>query len=314
MTEKVAVVITIKNDAQALTELLASLEQQTRRPDEVVLIVAQSVDGSLEVAQEWKPKGISVQILDVPAETTRSRARNLGVTSSTADVIVFTDAGCYPEKAWLEKLLVPLQHSAQLVSGLTLARANNAFERVQARFVLVDPDKIPLHPLPATRNMAITRKAWQKSGGFAEELNFGEDYALARSMQESGVVADLVPEAVVYWRPRGSLRQFFLMILRLTAGDIQSGFWRRGVLTMWLRYTVFLLVVILLFSAGRRLLIAAPLVLILYIAAKTVRLRLVQGTEILWVIPLQLSADAAVLGGTLLGLVWRTQRKENRTT
>lgn len=310
---KVSVVITVKHDPEGLAALLQALAQQTHPPEEVVITVAEPEENAparpsatYQVAKHWRPPATTtVQVLPIPENTTRAAGRNIGVAAAQHSIIAFTDAGCVPEPEWLEALLTPFAPptSTVLVSGFTWVKATSAWQAAQAPFVLVPFSRIPKHPLPATRNMAITKAVFLENHGFQTDLKYAEDYEFARRLAQHGIQAKFVPEARVNWQPRPDWASYVHMIYRLTLGDCQAHTWRRGHLTMWLRYG--LLVVLI---AGVRwlqdektaLLIGGG-VYVIYLIIKSSRFIHARPSSYLWTPLLQLGTDMAVLAGTLRG-------------
>jgi len=307
------VVLTIKDDADALERTLLALEAQTQVPEEVILAVADSQDKTTAVAKVFAQKHPFVTVLAV-GSATRSQGRNLAVQASHQEIIAFTDAGCLPEKNWLAELLKPFKDAdTDLVSGLTVVANTSSFTEAQGAFVLVPPEKIEPHPLPATRNMAIRKALFLQHQGFREELNFAEDYEFARRLRASGIQSEFAPKAVVAWEARPTMSTYFAMIVRLTQGDIQAGTWRRGHATMWLRYLGFLLVVLVVSATTNSLATAILVTSVIYfgyLLIKLSRFRFTRRASYFWAILLQVLTDLAVLLGSAQG-VWSRQRNRS---
>jgi len=308
-----AVIITVKNDAAALERTLLALQQQTRPPDEGVLAVAESQDGTKKVALAFAKKHPHWSVIPV-ASATRSLGRNLAVQATKQPLLAFTDAGCLPDKAWLENLLRPFSDpDCQVVSGLTLVQNDSPLAEAQGAFVLVPPEKIETHPLPATRNMAMRRSTFLQHKGFLAKLNFAEDFEFSRRLHRAGVLSVFAPEAIVFWEAPATPSRFFQMIYRLTLGDMQAGTWRKGHLTMWLRYLGFIALLAGLQTAGqnwRLSFLVTVFVYGCYLALKMLRFRFTRRASFFWAILLQVLADGAVLRGTLLGMLQRSRKKE----
>lgn len=309
---RTSVVVPVKNDAVALTELLRALSEQTKKPDEVVLIVTDSLDDSLVVAKKWRPPAIQVRVIS-QRSANRSQARNIGVARASGEVIIFTDAGCAPQNDWVENISKPFRDAkVNLVSGYTAGHWANPFEEAQVPFVLVPLEQIEVKPLPATRNMAIRRKTFLEAGGFREDLQFAEDFEFSRRLKVMGIVARFVPRARVAWRPRPSITSFFLMIARLTAGDVEAGIVRPGMVSMWLRYIFFIALIVISPKT-------ALLAYLAYLLFKLTRFRFQQTPAYFWAVTLQAVCDAAVLAGSLWGVLLRTflaihhQKRDNTT-
>jgi len=310
-TRSVAVVITVKNEAFSLPDLLTAFEQQTQLPDEVIITVAESSDRTLEIARQWKPVNIQLQV-EERKHLTRSQGRNLGVRLANCEIIVFTDAGCQPEQTWLEELVHPFHKKGiELVSGLTWVKANNAWEEAQAPFVLIPPTQIETNPLPATRNMAILKKSFLKFGGFQPNLNFAEDFEFARRLRSKNILAEFVPSAVVWWQPRTSFQDFFIMIQRLTIGDMQAHTWRLGHFSMVFRYVVFVLLPFFfaLWLSPFESLVLSISIYFFYLFVKTIRFSFLNWKSYLWAPLLQLLTDIAVLTGMTQLLLVKKQKE-----
>ena len=116
------------DDAERVTagveRLLRRLAAQTRplrSLDEVVL----THDG-LDAAQQARLRaaaGAPIRFVAVTPETGYYEAKNLGFDASTADVVVFGDADCWPDPAWLLRILAPFEAGdAAVVAGRTTYR------------------------------------------------------------------------------------------------------------------------------------------------------------------------------------------------
>jgi cellulose synthase/poly-beta-1,6-N-acetylglucosamine synthase-like glycosyltransferase len=305
----VSLILTVKDDSVALQETLHSLEEQTRFPDEVILVLAESQDNTAEVARDWQKSQRNVRVV-VKKYITRSQGRNLGAELAKHEILLFTDAGCLVEREWVKNISRPFSRSeVEFASGYTKGFQESAFQEAQAAFVLVPRNRIEQNPLPATRNMAIRKETFRKYRGFREDLNFAEDYEFARRLREAGIHAVFVADAEVSWKGRETLRDFFMMIVHLTRGDMLAGTWRNGHITMWARYLFFLGSFLLLWKvSGFSLALLGTMMLYgLYLGLKCSHFRFLQKESFRWAILFQVLADCAVLSGTAIGI-----RERNR--
>jgi len=314
---KNSLIVTVKNDADALRLLLKSIASQEVTPDEVVLTIApstQTEDTTLTVATSWKPRCIAVQIIELEPEATRSTGRNQGVAAAQGSLLLFTDAGCTLSPTWVKNILHAFSlPETKLVSGYSQSTNDTPQEEVQGAFTLVPRNAIERFPLPATRNMAVRREVFEKVGLFRDELNYAEDFEWARRARSLGMRSTFVPDATVRWRPRKSWSAFGQMIFSLTAGDMQARTWRLGHFTMWMRY-IFIIFTIWTFSKITSSLtlglLSGAVAWTLYIGLKMSRFRFSNSAAYLWVPLAQALADIAVLTGTLCGLyrLWKKQK------
>jgi cellulose synthase/poly-beta-1,6-N-acetylglucosamine synthase-like glycosyltransferase len=316
-TPTISLVVTVKNDPIGLMALMGQIAHQTRLPQEIIITIAGTATTTLAQLAPWQAQHPQIPVRAETVDTaTRSTGRNRGVALATGDIVVFTDAGCRPDKDWLQNLIQPfIEHPAtQLVSGYTAGDPHNVWETAQVPFVLVHLAEIPQHPLPATRNMAIRRSLFLEMGGFSPRLNYAEDFAFSRQLEAHQILSTFVPQAIVYWRPRPNLMAFFTMIRRLTAGDIQAGIVRPGLISLWVRYAVFGMITLMVWWAWHQVsyaLFILGIVLAVYLLAKLFRLKIytwpLSGATMI----IQLVCDVAVLVGSLWGLVAKITPPEN---
>jgi hypothetical protein len=72
---------------------------------------------------------------------------------------------------------------------------------------------------PSSRSMGFLRSAWEKVGGYPEELPTAEDTVFCERLREAGYDFALAPEAAVSWWPRSTYPRFFLQYARYAYGD-----------------------------------------------------------------------------------------------
>jgi glycosyltransferase involved in cell wall biosynthesis len=207
---KVAVVMTVRNDADGCAVTLASLLEQVRRPDEIVVVDGGSTDGTAQVLAAFAARFPQFRVIDAVGANIAT-GRNIGIRSTTSEVIALTDAGCRAEPHWLSSLIVPFEENVatQFVAGAYQIEAQSLLESVvglatmRGQLEPVDPASFN----PSARSMAFTKALWQRAGGFPEWLRYSEDTLFDLRLRALGAVPHFAPDAVVHWRPRSTLRQ-----------------------------------------------------------------------------------------------------------
>lgn len=222
----VAVVATVLNEAATVGELLASLEGQTRRPDEVVLVDGGSTDGTWQALRRAAAGDPRLRVLRERCNI--SRGRNLAIAASTAEVVAVTDAGVRLPPHWLEELLRPFAAGCppDVVGGFFHADARTTFEVALGATTLplaeeIDPERF----LPSSRSVALRRTAWERVGGYPEWLDYCEDLVFDLQLRCAGHRFTFNPRASVYFRPRSTWRAFFLQYYRYARGDAKARLW-----------------------------------------------------------------------------------------
>ena len=172
MAPRVAVIVPARDAGATLPRTLAALEAQRGAPE-------------FEVHVEHDERG------DGPA-----RARNAGVAATSAPLLAFTDADCFPEPDWLARGVAALE-DADLVQGAVLPeRPPGPFDRtVWVR---------DAHGLFETASLFVRRPLFDRLGGFESWLTppgggkeLGEDVLFGWLARRTGARVAFAPDAVV---------------------------------------------------------------------------------------------------------------------
>ena len=314
---RVSLVVTVLNEADSLARLLQSLAAQTRQPDEVVICDGGSTDGTVALLQA--ENRFPLQLLQHPRANI-SQGRNRAIESATGEIIAVTDAGVRLHPAWLERLSAPFESpEVQAVAGFFRPDPQTPFETAMGATVLPEPRDIqPERFLPSSRSVAFRRNAWRAVGGYPEWLDYCEDLVFDLRLRDLYGPFVLVPEALVYFRPRPTLRAFFWQYYRYARGDGKADLWR---IRHAIRYLTYLVAVPLIAAAGAAehpgwwalYAIAVPAML----WAPWRRLsrawsgcRRVQKLEAAaWVPIIRVTGDVAKMLGYPAGLLWRVRHR-----
>lgn len=205
----VSVVVTVRNDARGCALVLASLTEQTRSPAEIIVVDGGSTDGTLETVRDAAARDPRVRRIDAPGANI-ARGRNIGIAAATGEIIATTDAGCRAALDWLENLIEPFEQDpgVEFVAGFYRIEPHSLLEEVVGLATMrgqLDPvDAESFNP--SARSVAYRKSLWSRAGGLPEWLAFSEDTLFDHKVRRLGACWRFAPQAVVYWRPRGSLR------------------------------------------------------------------------------------------------------------
>lgn len=174
----------------------------------VVVVDDGSVDGSGEVAA-----AAGATVLRHEEAWGPAAARNTGWRAATTEFVAFLDSDCLPEPGWLEPLVGHLADPAVAIA-VPRVRAQGAgrlaaYEAVRGPLDL-GPDPGPVAPTapltyaPAAA-MVVRRSALERLGGFAEDLQVGEDVDLCWRAHDAGLRVRYEPAATVWHTVRPHL-------------------------------------------------------------------------------------------------------------
>ncbi len=238
---QISVIATILNEASSIGTLLTSLLEQTRLPDEVVLVDGGSIDGTWNHLEAFSTRApFPVQIISAPG-TNISQGRNIAIDQARGEIIASTDAGVRLSKEWLDNLVNPFEEAnpPDVVSGFFVAEPQSLFERALGAVTLPRKEEIDSSGFyPSSRSVAYRKKAWEKVGGYPEWLDYCEDLVFDFALEDAGFEFTFAPEAVVYFRPRSSLRGYIRQYYRYARGDGKADLWRYRHL---IRYSTYLI-------------------------------------------------------------------------
>ena len=314
---RVSVIATVLNEAGSLSGLLDSLAAQTRLPDEVVICDGGSADGTLPLLEA--EDRLPLRVIRRPGVNI-SQGRNAAIEAATGEVIATTDAGVRLSPQWVERIVAPFgDPGTQAVAGFFVPAPQTVFEIAMGATVLPQLQEInPVSFNPSSRSVAFRKSAWAAVGGYPEWLDYCEDLIFDFRLRDRYGPFVFAPEALAYFRPRCSLRAFFVQYYHYARGDGKANLWRRR---HAIRYLTYLVAVPLIAVAGA---VASPWWWSLYLIgipgmfwAGWRRLARMWGElgpaqklqAALWVPVIRVTGDVAKMIGYPVGVWWRWRHR-----
>ena len=194
-THRLSVIIPARNEADRLPLLLQSLSDQTRPPDEVVVVDDHSTDATAAVAAAF-PGVTVVPAADMPSGWTgKSWACDTGVARTTGDTLVFLDADVELAPGALAALVATWEPEGGLLSVQPHHHIVRPVEALSLPFNVVALMGLGVGSLVPPRHgwgaagpcMITSRDAYRSAGGHRSVRRaVAEDLALADRFVESG--------------------------------------------------------------------------------------------------------------------------------
>lgn len=225
-----SVICTVLNEGPAIQKLLDSLAGQTHPADEIIFVDGGSTDNTVAILQAFAARQhLPLRVIVEPGANI-SRGRNRAIEAAAGPLIASTDAGVRLDRCWLEELLKPFQANPQtaVVSGFFVPDPQTAFEVAMGATVL--PALADINPatfLPSSRSIAFLKSGWQAAGQYPEWLDYCEDLIFDFRLRDAVGPFAFAPQAVVYFRPRSTLRSFFKQYYQYARGDGKADLWRK---------------------------------------------------------------------------------------
>lgn len=225
---KVSLVVTVLNEEKTIEVFLDSIEKQTLKPDEVVIVDGGSTDWTLN--KLIKPE-MNLKVL-VYGGSNRSQGRNRGIQMAKNEIIAITDCGCILDKNWLLEITKPFaDEKVNAVAGYYLAKAETVLQKCVAPYFCITENEIKrlsqkknFEFLPSSRSFALRKSVWSKAGGYPEDLDYCEDLAFDQKIKNCGFSFYFAREAIVYWPQRKTFKSIYKQFFNYATGDGQAFF------------------------------------------------------------------------------------------
>lgn len=206
---KISVIIPIYNEAKDIVECLQSLDTQTYKDFEVVVVDDGSTDKTLQVLQNSQFSNLNFQLLRQKHQGP-AIARNLGAQKATGKILVFVDADMTFDKKFLEKLTLPIRNGTSRGTFSKDEYVKN-WDKIWARLWNKNdnlPNKRRLSKkYPNTQRVfrAISKPEFDKVKGF-DKGGYTDDWTLS---QKLGFQATVAADAFFYHKNPESISEVY---------------------------------------------------------------------------------------------------------
>jgi glycosyltransferase involved in cell wall biosynthesis len=269
----ISVVVPVRDEEDSIRALLEGLLNQTRRPDEIVITDGGSIDRTRSIIEEFIRDGAPVKLV-VDENSLPGRSRNLAVANARHEWIAFTDAGIRPNQNWLEALAAKLSgSSAEVVYGSYEPIIDSFFKECAAIAYVpaaAVSDEGSLRPYSIVSAL-MRREAWERVGGFPENLRSGEDLLFMNRVEASGFRIVRAPQAQVSWTIQPGLWRTFKRFVVYARNNIRAGLWRTWQAPIFLRYALLGMVALAAIVFGPKWLLVPLVLWLAFMVARGVR-------------------------------------------
>ena len=214
---KISVVIPAYNSERTIQALFNSLEKQTIKPFEVIIIDDNSTDNTFEITKRTPFKVRRTEKNAGPA-----KARNLGIKLAKGEIIAFTDADCEVAPDWIESILKNFQTKdiKVLMGNVKIPKSTFLGDSISAlgfpgggsigfdKVWKVDKDGNTDHITSC--NFALRKEVFEKYGAFDESFPLPgcEDPELSYRLTQKKVPIKFTSDVVVFHGPRTKFFSF----------------------------------------------------------------------------------------------------------
>ncbi len=187
MGKIVSIIIPTKNEMENISNLLSSLERQDYRPIEAVFVDGGSTDGTLEAIEQMKlaadGNNYIIKLLresDFGECRSPANARNIGISSSTGECLVFIDADMILSDSHFITAVKSGLDANKWVSVKSEIIIDNVFERSVAAILAIQNEG-DVHLFCGVRRELFAERKFDVTLGYGEDRDFFINY-LERKM------------------------------------------------------------------------------------------------------------------------------------
>jgi glycosyltransferase involved in cell wall biosynthesis len=196
----VSVIICARNESLNLEKYLPLVLEQDYPEYEVIVVNDRSFDDTEDLLKllSYKYKHLRTTFIPERAKFIDSKkmAVTLGIKSATNDVLIFTDADCYPRsKNWLQLMVRNFTDSTQMVLGYGAYQYEKGLLNFMIRFETLTIGMQYLNLalgrrayMGVGRNMGYRQSFFNQTAGFSKHLNLqsGDDDLFVNENSQKG--------------------------------------------------------------------------------------------------------------------------------
>ncbi|GGF77256.1 glycosyltransferase [Wenyingzhuangia marina] len=210
-------IIPLYNRPEEIDELLFSLTKQNYpKPFEIVIVEDGSDNNAKEIIESYRDR-LNIQYF-LTQNQGAGMARNYGMSQAKGDYFIVLDSDVLVPANYLKRVKKALQANYTDAFGGPDA-AHPTFTPMQKAINFSMTSMMTTGGIrgkkkgvgkfqPRSFNLGISRKAFEKTGGFSS-MKIGEDIDLSFRLWEHGFETQLIEKAFVYHKRRTSIEAFY---------------------------------------------------------------------------------------------------------
>jgi cellulose synthase/poly-beta-1,6-N-acetylglucosamine synthase-like glycosyltransferase len=245
----ISVVMCMHNEAHNAAGCLKALGLQQYPDFEIVVVNDRSTDDTPAMLQALARQDARIRIVNItelPAGWTgKKHAVQTGIAHARYEHLAFTDADCVAPTQWLAHIAAQFARGKNVVLGygpyspapglLNKLIRYDAFA-IAAQYMGWAAAGLPY--MAVGRNLAYTKQAWQKAGGFARHAatpSGDDDIWMSRAATNRqlriGIMAQ--PQSFVYSRPKQTVSEVLRQKSRHLGAGLHYGWAAKGLIGVW---------------------------------------------------------------------------------
>lgn len=216
---KISIITITYNSAKTLQRALDSVQTQTYKDIEHILVDGASTDGTLDIIRAYAAAHDNVRFISEPDKGIYN-AINKGLRMATGDVIGFL----HSDDVFYSADSIELVHQAFVVAHADVTYADLQYcrgEKVIRRWVsnAFDPESLKYGWMPPHPTVYCRREVYERVGAYDENLRISADYDMILRIFNAGYRLYYIPEILVNMQLGGASNRDFLARMAKTQED-----------------------------------------------------------------------------------------------
>jgi len=221
---KYSIIVPSFNRLDELQELIPSIENLDFDANffELIIVDDGSTDDTLTYLNEYQKHTKIKFSYEAQKNQGPGAARNTGMTKAKGDFFIFIDSDCTVPPHWLKEIDVDINaNNADAFGGPDSYRKDfspllKAVNYSMTSFLTTgglrgNKGKKLAKFYPRSFNMGLSRKLWEKIGGFGN-LRHGQDIEFSNRIIKAEARVNFVEKAYVYHKRRTNFRRFYRQV------------------------------------------------------------------------------------------------------
>jgi len=240
----VSVIIPVKNEEDSIGLLLKCLSHQSKKADEIVIVDGGSTDGTVAIVKGFQDKFACLKLICVE-QAFPGKARNIAFINSSNNIVLSIDAGCIPNRKWIENILrsFDMNPSVDVVFGGWRPIAKTLLEKC---FVVASISSEKYYSVAC---MGIKRDAWIKIQGFPEDMRTAEDLIFINKLKYNNCRIIREESAFIYWYHCAEIKTYYKKYYQYAVGKssqhLDFKFYIRKMIFYLLLFILFVLSIVM---------------------------------------------------------------------
>ncbi|MFH1308551.1 MAG: glycosyltransferase family 2 protein [Patescibacteria group bacterium] len=248
---KITVVIPAHNEEKEIGRCIESVLKNNYENKEIIVVNDGSTDKTAEVVKGYQKENKNIKLLNFEEGHSAAFSRNRGAEKATGEVIIFCDADDHLNDKFLEEIGKKIGK----VDGFIVIclPVRSSFMNKALAGMIGRPFKLKLqdgsvydktnHEQAGSMFFTITKKAFQKMGGYDEKTFYFEDHSFSDKFYDMGFKAILVKNAVQFFELPNTFHGFIRQCQWIGKGTntIKNKKMRRMKKLIWLLKFLFII-------------------------------------------------------------------------